>query len=90
MSGSGSSSLEIYSTTDAEFPLAQTLEKAHRLGCHHLATSKNGQVAASVGFGGEVRVWNFQGGQWVEQINLVGAVSFYPEFAASKPIRANN
>ena len=84
MSGSGSSSIKIYSTTDSDFPLTQTLEKAHGLGCHHLATSRNGQVAASVGFGGEVKLWNFQGGQWVEQMNLVGAVSFYPRLAASK------
>lgn len=35
----------------------QTLEKAHGLGCHHLVGSADGRVAASVGFGGEVKVW---------------------------------
>lgn len=74
-SASGSSAIKIYSTNNPEFPLAQTLEKAHKLGCHHLAISKDGRVAASVGFGGEVTVWNLQDGLWVEEGNIVGAYS---------------
>ena len=35
----------------------QTLEKVHPLGCHHVCTSADGKVAASAGFGGELRVW---------------------------------
>ena len=76
LSGSGSSSIKIYSTTNPGFPLSRTLEKAHALGCHHLAVSKNGQVAASAGFGGEVKIWDSQGEVWVEKASLVGAISF--------------
>ncbi|KAK5163737.1 Ski complex subunit Rec14 [Saxophila tyrrhenica] len=39
------------------YPLIQTLEKAHPLGAHHICASPDGKVAASGGFGGEVRVW---------------------------------
>jgi len=75
LSASGSSAIKVYSTNNPEFPLAQTLEKAHKLGCHHLATSKDGRVAASVGFGGEVNVWALQDGLWAEKGKIVGAIS---------------
>jgi superkiller protein 8 len=29
----------------------------HKLGCHHIAVSRNGKIAASVGFGGDVKIW---------------------------------
>ncbi|KAI9841710.1 MAG: hypothetical protein M1837_000442 [Sclerophora amabilis] len=58
ISASGSSSLKVYSTTEADYPIVQTLEGAHKLGCHHLATSRDGRKLASVGFGGEVKVWS--------------------------------
>lgn len=74
-SASGSSAIKVYSTNNPEFPLAQTLEKAHKLGCHHLAVSKDGRVAASVGFGGEVNVWTLQEGLWAEEGKIVGAIS---------------
>ena len=38
--------------------------------------SKNGQVAASVGFGGEVNVWSIKDGQWVAEGKIVGMVLF--------------
>ncbi|TID12724.1 WD40 repeat-like protein [Venturia nashicola] len=73
VSASGSSSLQINSTTDAEFPLQQTITGAHKLGCHHLTSSANGKTFASAGFGGEVKVWKKvgedeegKGGQWEE------------------------
>ena len=73
VSASGSSSLQINSTTDAEFPLQQTLSGAHKLGCHHLTSSLDGKVLASAGFGGEVKIWTKvtedeqgKGGQWDE------------------------
>ena len=73
ISASGASSIRIYSTADPSFPLAQTLSKAHPLGCHHITTSKNGRVAASVGFGGEVRIWTFSEGTWNGKRQIVGA-----------------
>lgn len=57
LSASGSSTLHIHATNDPAFPLAQSLDHAHKLGCHHVAVSRNGKVAASAGFGGEVRIW---------------------------------
>ena len=69
LSASGSSTLKIHSTAPSaenDYPIAQVLKDAHPLGCHHLCTSRNGSRAASVGFGGEVRVWNLGEGMWVE------------------------
>lgn len=57
LSASGSSTLHVHSTKDQSFPLAQSLSNAHKLGCHHIAVSRNGKVAASAGFGGEVKIW---------------------------------
>jgi superkiller protein 8 len=37
--------------------LVQSLSGAHKLGCHHIAVSRSGKVAASAGFGGEVKIW---------------------------------
>ncbi|KAL2042216.1 hypothetical protein N7G274_004704 [Stereocaulon virgatum] len=71
LSASGSSSIRIHLTNDPDFPLFQTLENVHKLGCHHLATSRNGQVAASVGFGGEVKIWEIQDSQWSESRKIV-------------------
>ncbi|KAF2266707.1 WD40 repeat-like protein [Lojkania enalia] len=58
LSASGSSSIRIYSTTEADFPLAQMLEGTHKLGIHHLVTSKDGKRAASAGFEGSVKIWS--------------------------------
>ncbi|KAI9717471.1 MAG: superkiller [Chrysothrix sp. TS-e1954] len=73
LSASGSSSLQVHSTysppylpdpdsldpSDEAFPHTQTLSGAHKLGCHHVAASREGKRAASAGFGGEVRVWRW-------------------------------
>lgn len=74
LSSSGSSSIQVHSTNPPDFPLFQTLHNAHKLGCHHTAISKSGQVAASVGFGGEVKIWAAQDdGRWSERTKIVGA-----------------
>jgi superkiller protein 8 len=73
LSASGSSDIRIYSIIDPEFPLVQTLEKAHKLGCHHLVTSGNGEIAASAGFGGEVIIWGKSDEKWIEKGTIVGA-----------------
>jgi superkiller protein 8 len=57
LTASGASSIKIYSTTSPDIPLAQTITSAHKLGCHHIVASRNGRKAASVGFGGEVKIW---------------------------------
>lgn len=62
-SGSGASTINIHRTSDASgtFPIAQSLP-AHKLGTHHIAaaplsSNSTGTVAASVGFGGDVKIW---------------------------------
>ncbi|KAI6085633.1 WD40 repeat-like protein [Hypoxylon rubiginosum] len=57
LSASGSSTLHIHATSQPSIPLAQSLTGAHKLGCHHVTVSGNGKVAASAGFGGEVKIW---------------------------------
>ncbi|MCJ1311697.1 superkiller [Agyrium rufum] len=74
LSASGASSIRISSTTESDYPLQQTLEDAHRLGCHHLVASRNGKRAASVGFDGEVKIWQAnEQGKWEQERNVVGA-----------------
>lgn len=71
-SASGASSIHIHNTTAPDFSLAQTLSNVHKLGCHHVVTSRNGLKAASAGFGGEVKIWGTQeDGQWVEESSIV-------------------
>ncbi|KAJ5051443.1 uncharacterized protein L3040_001220 [Drepanopeziza brunnea f. sp. 'multigermtubi'] len=69
LSASGSSSIKIHSTLSPDIPLAQTLSGAHKLGCHHIVTSRNGRFAASAGFGGEVKTWSISEdtGEWSEE-----------------------
>ncbi|PMD44076.1 WD40 repeat-like protein [Hyaloscypha variabilis F] len=68
LSASGASSIKVHSTTSPDIPLAQTLSGAHKLGCHHIVTSRNGRIVASAGFGGEVKIWSIsESGEWVEE-----------------------
>nr|POE85464.1 meiotic recombination protein rec14 [Quercus suber] len=84
LSAAGSSSIKIYSTkgqiihTDSvedevPYPLVQTLEKVHPLGCHHICTSLDGKVAASIGFGGELKLWKYndESAQWASSGHLM-------------------
>ncbi|KZF25721.1 putative meiotic recombination protein Ski8/Rec14 [Xylona heveae TC161] len=66
ISASGASSLKVHATADGDYALTQSLDGAHKLGCHHVVTSKNGQRAASVGFGGEVKIWAAQASEGQE------------------------
>ncbi|KAF2233907.1 WD40 repeat-like protein [Viridothelium virens] len=67
-SASGSSSLRVHSTTQPDFPLVQELHGVHDLGCHHIATARHAQKAASVGFGGEVKIWKAENERiWEEE-----------------------
>ncbi|KAI1354223.1 WD40 repeat-like protein [Xylaria sp. FL0043] len=67
LSASGSSTIHVHATNQDSFPLVQSLSGAHKLGCHHLAVSRSGKIAASVGFGGDVKIWKVSEstpGQW--------------------------
>ncbi|OTA98684.1 hypothetical protein M426DRAFT_325794 [Hypoxylon sp. CI-4A] len=64
-SASGSSTIHVHASSQPNIPLAQSLTGAHKLGCHHLAVSPNGKIAASSGFGGEVKTWTLdESGEW--------------------------
>ena len=71
ISASGESSLKIHSTNTPDFPIAQVLKNAHKLGCHHVVTSIDGHRAASVGFGGEAKIWRYDEGMWKEDGEIV-------------------
>lgn len=73
LSASGESSLKIYSTKERDFPIAQVLKNAHKLGCHHIVTSFDGRRAASVGFGGETKIWHYEEGMWKEDGEIAEA-----------------
>lgn len=73
ISASGESSLKIHSTKERDFPITQVLTNAHKLGCHHVVTSLDGRRAASVGFGGEAKVWRYEEGMWNEDGEIVEA-----------------
>ena len=75
LSASGSSSINVYDTTNAEFPVIQTLDKAHPLGIHHLVTAREEKArrAASAGFEGKVKIWSQdEEGVWSEDGEIVG------------------
>jgi superkiller protein 8 len=73
LSASGASSIKIHSTASPDIPLTQTLISAHKLGCHHIVTSRNGRKAASAGFGGEVKIWSIstETSEWFEEGKIV-------------------
>lgn len=64
LSASGASSIQVHSTTDPDFPLAQTIEGAHKVGCHHIVVDGRGSRAVSVGFAGEVQILSCREGTW--------------------------
>lgn len=85
ITASGTASLKIYNArtgaaihadSPAEedpFPLQQTLEKAHPLGCHHVTAAAEAGIAASAGFGGELKVWECgENMTWSERACIVG------------------
>ncbi|KAI8252256.1 Meiotic recombination protein rec14 [Colletotrichum sp. SAR11_239] len=67
LSASGSSTLHVHNTADPAIPITQSISGAHKLGCHHICTSRDGRVAASAGFAGELKVWvvDKDTGEWV-------------------------
>ncbi|EED20312.1 meiotic recombination protein Ski8/Rec14, putative [Talaromyces stipitatus ATCC 10500] len=74
ISASGASALKVHSTADPDFPLVQTIEAAHKIGCHHVVTSRNGLKAASIGFAGEIKIWINNNGEWSEETALSNSI----------------
>ncbi|KAM5449798.1 Ski complex subunit Rec14 [Microsporum canis] len=68
LSASGASSLKVHITNEEGFGIAQSIPGAHKIGCHHLAIADGNRCfAASVGFGGEVKLWHYKDGMWNEE-----------------------
>lgn len=86
ISASGASSLKVHDTSSGStihadsgaeenpYPLTQTLDKAHPLGCHHVCAASEGKVMASVGFEGDVKVWEAGEEGWVEKSVIKGSL----------------
>ena len=72
LSISGASSIKVHSTTDADFPLVQSIDGAHTIGCHHIVTNGNGSRAITAGFDGQIKVWSCQDGHWTADRKLTG------------------
>lgn len=77
LSASGASSIQVHSTTDPDFLLAQTIEGAHKVGCHHVVTDGRGSRAVSVGFGGEIQIWACRDGTWTKDDAGSGNMTFF-------------
>ena len=75
LSASGGQSLKVHSTSDADFPLVQSIDNAHTLGCHHIVTNAKGTRAVTSGFAGDVKVWACQEGQWSADATISGTSS---------------
>lgn len=72
LSGGGSPAIKVHSTTDPEFPLVQSIDDAHEIGCHHIVTDGTGTRAVSAGFDGKIKIWSCQDGYWAVDQNLSG------------------
>ncbi|KAI1935547.1 Ski complex subunit Rec14 [Ophidiomyces ophidiicola] len=70
ISASSSASLKVHSTTESDFPIAQSIENAHKIGSHHIVISGNGLRAASAGFNGEVKLWTYEDGMWRDDTSV--------------------
>jgi superkiller protein 8 len=72
LSAGGTPAIKIHSTTDPEFPLVQSIDHAHDIGCHHIVTDGKGTRAASAGFDGKIKIWSCQDGYWAVDEKLSG------------------
>jgi superkiller protein 8 len=75
LSVSGSPSIKVHSTSDTEFPLVQSIDDAHEIGCHHIVTDGRGSRAISAGFDGKIKAWSCQDGYWVADQKVIGKSS---------------
>lgn len=72
LAGAGSSAINVFSTISPDNPLVQSISGAHKIGCHHIVTSRDGRHAATVGFGGETITWALsESGEWTEEGKIV-------------------
>ncbi|CAG8033302.1 unnamed protein product [Penicillium salamii] len=70
LTAGGSPDIKIHSTADADFPLIQSIDNAHNVGCHHIVTDGKGSRAISSGFDGKIKAWMCQDGYWAAEQKL--------------------
>lgn len=75
ISASGESTLKIWDAKNPEHPLVHQFEGAHRLGIHHVAVSRNGNVAATAGYEGGLKIWDLE---TMEKKAQLGRLYTYP------------
>jgi superkiller protein 8 len=75
LSASGSPAIKVHSTSDTEFPLVQSIDDAHEIGCHHIVTDAKGSRAISAGFDGKIKAWSCQDGYWAADQKVIGKSS---------------
>lgn len=63
--------MKLWDIASPDHPLVHSFTNVHPLGVHHVATSKDGKVAASTGFGGETFLWDLQD---LKQIGNLGGI----------------
>ncbi|KAL9625821.1 MAG: hypothetical protein Q9160_000141 [Pyrenula sp. 1 TL-2023] len=61
---------KVYSTAETDYPIAQSFPDAHTLGAHHVVANQAGTKAVTVGFGGEIRLWDYKDAQWIEALKI--------------------
>ncbi|KAF8473821.1 WD domain protein [Kalaharituber pfeilii] len=75
--------IKVWDAKDPEHPNVHTFDGAHRLGIHHVAVNSygDGSVAATVGFEGELKLWDLVAFKKTAQIDTADswAVSLTPK-----------
>lgn len=72
---SGDTTFKVYSTVETDYPIAQSFPDAHTLGAHHVVANQAGTKAVTVGFGGEIRLWDHKDAQWIEALKIPGELT---------------
>ncbi|KAJ5489592.1 Meiotic recombination protein rec14 [Penicillium diatomitis] len=75
LSVSGAPSIKVHSTENTEFPLVQSIDQAHTLGCHHIVTDSSGTRAVSAGFDGNLKVWACNDGHWAADATTTASLA---------------
>lgn len=60
--------MKVWDAKDPEHPKVHQFDDAHRLGIHHVAVSSNGNIAATAGYEGGLKLWDLEGMQKKGQI----------------------
>lgn len=74
---SGESAVKVWDAKEPEHPQIHKFDGAHRLGIHHVAVSRNGNVAATAGYEGGLKLWDLEAMKKKFQIGAWGNFLFF-------------